>query len=92
MFSVKEYKNDSIIYLPSFSKEIACPEATRPSLTKIGKYIVEEDGFNLDEFICQKIIDIQFQKKNKKLKKINLQFSIKKLFIKIKTEIDIIGR
>ena len=58
MFSVKEYKNDSIIYLPSFSKEIACPEATRPSLTKIGKYIVEEDGFNLDEFICQKIIDI----------------------------------
>lgn len=52
LFSVVDYKYDYVSYLKSFKDEIACPEATRPSLTKTGKYIVEEDGFDLDEFIC----------------------------------------
>ena len=53
-FSVKKYDYDYVAYLPSFSNEVACPEATRPSLTKRGKYILEEDGFDLDKFICVK--------------------------------------
>lgn len=55
MFSIKKYDSKDIIYLPSFSKEVATPEATRPSLTKKGKYIIEEDGFDIDEFICKKV-------------------------------------
>ena len=39
-------------HLPSFKDEEACPEATRPAIKKKGKYIVEEDGFDLDKFIC----------------------------------------
>lgn len=54
MFSVKDYAYDYVSYLKSFSNEIACPEATRPSINRKGKYIVEEDGFDLDEFIREK--------------------------------------
>lgn len=53
-FTNREYKYDYIAYLPSFKNEEACREATRPSLTKTGKYIIEEDGFDLDDFICNK--------------------------------------
>ncbi len=52
LFSVVDYKSDYVSYLPSFKDEEACPEATRPSLIKKGKYIIEEDGFDLDKFIC----------------------------------------
>ena len=52
LFSTVDYKYDYVIYLPSFKDENGCPEATRPSLTKKGKYIIEEDGFDLDKFIC----------------------------------------
>lgn len=51
LFSIIDYKYDYVTYLPSFKDEAACPEATRPSLTKKGKYIVEEDGFDLDKFV-----------------------------------------
>jgi uncharacterized protein (DUF1919 family) len=54
LFSVDDYKYDYVSYLASFKDEAGCPEATRPSLTKKGKYIVEEDGFDLDKFICNK--------------------------------------
>ena len=54
LFSVVDYKYDYVEYLPSFKNEDGCPEATRPSLTKKGKYILEEDGFDLDKFICNK--------------------------------------
>ena len=52
LFSITPYKYEYVEYLPSFKNEECCPEATRPSLTKKGKYILEEDGFDLDEFIC----------------------------------------
>ena len=51
-FSIVDYDYDYIAYLPSFKEEGGCLEATRPSLTKKGKYILEEDGFDLDKFIC----------------------------------------
>ena len=54
LFSVVDYKYNYISYLPSFKEDAVCPEATRPSLTKKGKYILEEDGFDLDKFICNK--------------------------------------
>ena len=54
LFSIVDYKYDYVAYLPSFKNEEGCPEATRPSLTKSGKYILEEDGFNLDKFILTK--------------------------------------
>ena len=54
LFSIVNYKYDYVSYLPSFKEENACPEATRPSLTKRGKYILEEDGFDLDNFLCEK--------------------------------------
>ena len=54
LFSVVDYKYDYVSYLPSFKDEAGCPEATRPSLTRKGKYIIEEDGFDLDKFICNK--------------------------------------
>ena len=54
LFSVVDYKYDYVSYLPSFKDESGCPEATRPSLTRKGKYIIEEDGFDLDKFICNK--------------------------------------
>jgi len=53
LFSTINYNYDYVAYLPSF-KGKECPEATRPSLTKEGKYIVEEDGFDLDRFISNK--------------------------------------
>ena len=53
-FSVVDYKLDYVSYLPSFKNDICTPEATRPSLTKNGKYILEEDGFDLDMFLCNK--------------------------------------
>jgi uncharacterized protein (DUF1919 family) len=53
LFSIVDYKYDYVSYLPSFKQEDACPEATRPSLTKKGKYIIEEDGFDLDKFVCE---------------------------------------
>ena len=52
LFSVVDYKCDYVSYLSSFKYEGCCPEATKPSINKIGKYIVEEDGFDLDKFIC----------------------------------------
>ena len=52
LFSIVDYKYDYVSYLPSFKDENGCPEATRPSLTRKGKYIIEEDGFDLDKFIC----------------------------------------
>jgi len=51
-FSVVDYSYNYVAYLPSFKDEGCCPEATKPSINKIGKYIVEEDGFDLDKFIC----------------------------------------
>lgn len=54
LFSVVDYNYDYVSYLKSFKNEEACPEATRPSITKKGKYILEEDDFDLDEFICKK--------------------------------------
>ncbi len=54
LFSVVDYKYDYVSYLPSFKNEACCPTATRPALTKKGKYIVEEDGFDLDKFICNR--------------------------------------
>ena len=51
-FSTVDYKYDYVSYLPSFKNENGVPEATRASLTKKGKYILEEDGFDLDEFLC----------------------------------------
>lgn len=53
LFSVVDYKCDYVSYLSSFKYEVCCPEATKPSITKIDKYIVEEDGFDLDKFICR---------------------------------------
>ena len=53
-FSVVDYSYNYVAYLPSFKDEGCCPEATKPSINKIGKYIVEEDGFDLDKFICNK--------------------------------------
>ena len=53
-FSTVDYPYDYVAYLHSFKDEDGCPEATRPSLTKKGKYIAEEDGFDLDKFICSK--------------------------------------
>lgn len=52
LFSIVDYKYDYIAYLPSFKDEEGVPEATRPSLSKRGRYIVEEDGFDLDRFLC----------------------------------------
>ena len=53
-FSVVDYSYNYVAYLPSFKDEAGCPEATRPSLNRKGKYIIEEDGFDLDKFICNK--------------------------------------
>ena len=52
IFSNKKYPYDYVEYLPSFKDEGCVPDPTRPSLTKPGKYIIEEDGFDLDKFIC----------------------------------------
>lgn len=52
LFSVVDYKCDYVSYLSSFKYEAGCPETTKPSIIKIDKYIVEEDGFALDKFIC----------------------------------------
>ncbi len=52
IFSNKNYPYDYVCYLPSFENDGCVPDPTRPSLTKKGKYIIEEDGFDLDEFIC----------------------------------------
>lgn len=52
IFSIVDYLYDYVEYLPSFKDEECCPEATRPALTKKGKYILEDDGFDLDIFIC----------------------------------------
>ena len=54
MFSVVDYPYDYVEYLPSFKDEAGCPEATRPSPTKPGKYILEEDEFDFEEFLCNK--------------------------------------
>ena len=51
MFCIDDYNDESIAYLKSFKDEICCPEATRPSIKKDSKYILEEDGFDLDSFI-----------------------------------------
>ena len=52
LFTIKDYKYDYVSYLPSFKDENASPETTRPSLNKKGKYIIEEDGFDLEKFVC----------------------------------------
>lgn len=54
MFSVVDYPYEYVSYLSSFNDMDACPEATRPSINKKGKYILEEDGFDLDKFVCDK--------------------------------------
>ena len=36
LFSVFDYNYDYVSYLPSFKEESACPDATRPSITKKG--------------------------------------------------------
>ncbi len=51
LFTTKKYSYEYTAYLKSFCNEQACPEATRPSITRKGKYILEEDGFDLDKFI-----------------------------------------
>lgn len=53
IFSVKKYDYDYVEYLPSFKNENGVPDSTRPSLTKKGKYIVEEDGFDLEKFLTK---------------------------------------
>ena len=53
LFSVVDYKCDYVSYLSSFKYEVCSPETTKLSITKIDKYIVEEDGFDLDKFICR---------------------------------------
>ena len=52
LFSIVDYDYDYVVYLKTFKDEEGVPEATRPSLSKKGRYIVEEDGFDLDKFLC----------------------------------------
>lgn len=54
LFTTKKYNYDYTSYLKTFKDEECCPEATRPSITKQYKYILEEDGFDLDKFITNK--------------------------------------
>lgn len=51
IFTVSDIKKEYIANLPYFKKEGMCPEATRPSPLYNNKYIVETNGFNLDNFI-----------------------------------------
>lgn len=54
LFTTKQYDYDYTSYLKSFKDDDGCPEATRPSNKKQFKYILEEDGFDLDKFITEK--------------------------------------
>lgn len=51
LFTTKKFDWEYTSYLKTFEGENGTPEATRPSPTKEGKYILEEDGFDLDDFL-----------------------------------------
>lgn len=53
IFTTKKYDYDYCSFLKSFKDDKCCPEATLPAKNIKGKYIIETDGFDIDQFILE---------------------------------------